>query len=293
MSISAKVEGRIAAQLKRYQSVLQQAKQRDISESDTCVIICDLISDVLGYKKYEQITTEHNIRGNYVDLAVQTDGAIRFLVEVKAIGIPLKDQHVKQAIGYGANEGIEWVVLTNGAVWRIYKLQFSQPIEKILLCEIDVLSTSPKDSGVVECFGNLSLEGFSKEAMENFSRQKEITSKFSLAAVLLTDSMVEALRKEIRRLSGTRVDSEYLLNALATEVIKRELIDGDEGKLAQSLVKRYVRAQAREKSRSAAEDDNEDASSIEAVSAVDSSTASAPQIKDPPAPSTTVTSTGS
>jgi hypothetical protein len=41
-----------------------------------------------------------------VDLAVKIDDEIRFIIEVKAIGIDLKDAHVKQAIDYAANEGL-------------------------------------------------------------------------------------------------------------------------------------------------------------------------------------------
>lgn len=267
MAVSAKVETRIAAQLKKYQPILEQAKQRDISESDTCLIICDFLSDVLGYKKFDHITTEHNIRGSFVDLAVQTDGTIRFLIEVKAIGIPLKDQHVKQVVDYASNQGTEWVVLTNGAVWRVYKIQFSQPIEKNLVCEFDLLSSGPKSPEVIECFGNLSREEFSKETMTEFFNQKEITSKFAIASVLLTEGMIEELRKEIRRLSGIRVDPEYLLETLSDEVIKRELIDSEEGKTAQATVKRYLRAQAREKNRSST--DSEKPSSPTASPTVD------------------------
>lgn len=265
MAVSAKVETRIAAQLKKYQPILEQAKQRDISELDTCLIICDLLSDVLGYKKFDHITTEHNIRGSFVDLVVQIDGTIRFLIEVKAIGIPLKDQHVKQAVDYAANEGTEWVVLTNGAVWRVYKVQFSQPIEKTLICEFDLLSSGPKSPEVIECFGNLSREEFSKETMTEFFNQKEITSKFAIASVLLTDGMIEALRKEIRRLSGIRVEPEYLFETLSDEVIKRELIDSEEGKTAQGTVKRYLRAQAREKNRASADDEKSDLPSSSAT----------------------------
>ena len=69
-------------------------------------------------------------------MAVKVDENIRFLIEVKAVGIELKDIHIKQAIDYAANEGIEWVILTNGAVWRVYNVHFGQPIEKILVCEV-------------------------------------------------------------------------------------------------------------------------------------------------------------
>jgi hypothetical protein len=39
-------------------------------------------------------------------LAVKIDEDIRFLVEAKAIGVLLKDTHVKQAIDYGANREV-------------------------------------------------------------------------------------------------------------------------------------------------------------------------------------------
>ena len=106
MAISKKVSDRLAQQLKKYQSVLSEAKDRDVSESDTVVIIADMLADLLGYKKYVEITTEFAIRGTYVDLAVKVGSDVRFLLEAKAIGQALKENHVKQAIDYGANHGI-------------------------------------------------------------------------------------------------------------------------------------------------------------------------------------------
>jgi len=38
------------------------------------------------------------IRGAFCDLAVKLDGALAFLIEVKAVGLELKEQHVKQAV---------------------------------------------------------------------------------------------------------------------------------------------------------------------------------------------------
>jgi len=52
MAVSAKVASRISTQLKKYQRVLEAAKQRDISEADTVTIITDILSDALGYDKY-------------------------------------------------------------------------------------------------------------------------------------------------------------------------------------------------------------------------------------------------
>jgi hypothetical protein len=248
MAISSKVESRISTELKRYQPILANAKQRDVSESDTVVIIADMLHDIFGYDKYQHVTTEHAIRGTYVDLAVVVDEDIRFLIEVKAIGLELKDNHVKQAIDYGANKGVEWVVLTNGGTWRVYKIYFSQPIEKSIIFEIDVLTANPKSSDLIECLGNLSREGFSKGSMSELLQQKLLTSRFSLAAVLLSDSILEEVRRELRRLSpGLKVDTAYLASALENEVIKRELVDSDEAKTAATVIKKLQRSLAREK----------------------------------------------
>jgi len=186
MAISKKVTERIIAQLKKYQAVLADAKNRDISESDTVVIIADMLSDLFGYKKYIEITTEFAIRNTYVDLAVKVGQEIRFLIEAKAVGVSLKDAHIKQAIDYGANQGIEWVILTNGIIWQIYKIQFRQPVDKILIYEVDILKANPKNAQILECFGNLSREGFTQSSMAAFCQQQQATSKFSLGAIILS-----------------------------------------------------------------------------------------------------------
>src|SRR5665647_367241 len=162
MAIPKKVIDRIALQLKKYQAILADAKDRDISESDTVVIIGDMLADLFGYKKYLEITTEFSIRGIYVDLAVKVGNDVRFLIEAKAIGVDLKDSHVKQAIDYGANHGIEWVILTNGIVWHVYKIYFKQPIEKVLIFEINLMQTTAKNQQLLECFCTLSREGFTQ-----------------------------------------------------------------------------------------------------------------------------------
>jgi len=259
MAVSQKVSTRISSGLKSFQNVLNKAKQRDISESDTVVIIGDMLSDMLGYDKYQHVTTEFAIRGTYVDLAVRVDDRIRFLIEAKAIGVDLKDSHVKQAIDYAANEGIDWVVLTNAAVWRVYKVQFTKPIDKVLVCDIDVLVANPRDAEVIECFGNLSREGFSRGSMGELLEQKQITSKFSLAAVLLSETMLNELRRELRRLSpGLKVDIEYLESVLLNDVIKRDLIETEEGESAASVIKKLQRALARERRKSEQDDDSAD-----------------------------------
>jgi len=114
MGIPNKAAERIKSELKRFQPIVQAAKTRDVNESDTVVIVTDLLQYIFGYDKYNEITSEHMIRGTYCDLAVKIDGTLAFLLEVKSIGTELKDGHVKQAVDYAANQGVDWVGLTKG-----------------------------------------------------------------------------------------------------------------------------------------------------------------------------------
>lgn len=247
MAIPAKVSNRISGNIKRYRTILLEMQKRDVSEADTVTVINDMLADLCGYDKYYEVTSQYAIRGTYVDLAVKVAEEIRYLIEVKAIGINLRDLHVKQAIDYAANQGIEWVVLTNGAVWRIYKVHFGQPIEKILVSEIDLLASGIKTDVIIECFGNLSKECFSKSTMADLLREKQITNKFTVAAILMTDEVLESLRKEIRRLSGIRVDLAYLRALMAEDIVKRDLLDGDEAQAAAQTLKKMQRSLAKRK----------------------------------------------
>jgi hypothetical protein len=250
MALPKKVVERLTLNLKRYQTILADAKNRDISESDTVVILADMLAELLGYKKYVEITTEFAIRGTYVDLAVKVGDDVRFLVEVKAINIDLKESHVKQAIDYGANHGIEWVVLTNGEVWQFYKIHFDKPIDKSLIFEVNLLQTTAKNSQLIECFGTLSREGFTQSSMTAFYQQQQATSKYSIGALLTTDAVLLTIKKELKKLSPTsKIEDEFLKNLLLTDVIKRELTEGEQATAAIELIKKSARAQARLKAK--------------------------------------------
>lgn len=161
-SIPTRVQDRLVAGIKRFIPILTAAKSRDVNESDTVTIITDMLSDVFGYDKYSEITSEYVIRNTFVDLAIKLDGKAQLLIEVKAIGLDLKEAYVKQAVDYGANEGIEWVVLTNGVIWQIYKVSFGKPVGHELILQIDFLNISHKNQGDLENLYLLTKEGLSR-----------------------------------------------------------------------------------------------------------------------------------
>jgi hypothetical protein len=146
MAIPTRTADRLSSGLKKYQPILASAKSRDVNESDTSMIVTDILAEVFGYDKYSEITRELCIRGTYCDLATRIDGKFQLLIEVKAIGLELKAPQVKQAVDYAANQGIEWVALTNGSVWKVYRVIFAKPIDAEPVLDIDLLALNSKNS---------------------------------------------------------------------------------------------------------------------------------------------------
>jgi hypothetical protein len=238
-NIPSRVASRLANGLKRFQPIIEASKARDDGEGDTVIIVTDVLADVFGYDKYNELTAEFAIRGTYCDLAVKLDGGVQALIEVKAIGSELKEAHVKQAVDYAANQGVDWVILTNGAVWRVYRVLFSKPIEQELVVEIDFCALNAKTPADLEGMFLFTKEGWSKSALGDFLSQKQALSRFFLGAMILSDPVVEVIRRELRRVSpDVRIDLEEIRKALTSEVIKREVMEGEKAEEARKKITR-------------------------------------------------------
>jgi predicted type IV restriction endonuclease len=238
MAIAKGVAARLAAGLKRFQPVVAAAKARDINESDTSLIVTDVLADVFGYDKYSELTRELCIRGTFCDLATKVDGKFQTIIEVKAIGLDLKDPHIKQAVDYAANQGIEWVVLTNGPIWRVFRVIFGKPIDAELVLDIDILELNPKKTEDIEALYLLTRESMLKSGLYAYHDHLQATNKFYLAAVVLSEPVLEAARRELRRVSEVLVATEEIRNALVAEVLKREVTEGEKADAARRKVQR-------------------------------------------------------
>lgn len=236
-AVPKKVAERLVAGVKRYQPILAAAKARDVGEADTVTIIKDMLADVFGYDKYSDVTSEHSIRGTFCDLAIKIDNQLVTLIEVKAIGLDLKDQHVKQAIDYAANQGVDWVLLTNGITWRVYHLIFAKPIDQELVLEIDFCALNSRSESDIELLYLWCKEGWQRSVLGEYHTQKQALSRFFVGAMLQTDAVLDVVRRELRRVSpDVRIDSSQIKDVLVNEVIKREVLEGDKADEARKRV---------------------------------------------------------
>lgn len=252
--IPTKTADRISAGIKRFQPILAAAKSRDVGESDTVTIIVDMLAEIFGYDKYSEITSEHAIRGTYCDLATKIDGNLQMLIEVKAIGIDLKEPHVKQAVDYAANEGIDWVVLTNGINWRVYKISFAKPISAELVVDIDFTTLGPKNQKDLEMLYLFCKEGWLKSVLGEYHSQKQALSRYFLGAMILSDPVLQVIRRELKRLSpDLKVEVDEIKSVITTEVLKREVLEGDKAEEAQKKANKAAAKVLRERAAKKAE----------------------------------------
>ncbi len=238
-SIPTKVQDRLSASVKRFQPILTSAKSRDVNESDTVTIIIDMLADVFGYDKYSEITSEYSIRGTFVDLAIKLDTKLQLLIEVKAIGLDLKEAYIKQAVDYAANEGIEWVVLTNGALWQIYKITYGQPVGSDLVLQIDFMHLSAKSTNDIENLFLLTREGLGKSVLGDYHTQRQALSRFFIGAITISDPVLDVIRRELRKISpDVKIDNDQIKDVLVQEIVKREVMEGEKADEAQRKVAR-------------------------------------------------------
>lgn len=238
-NIPTKVQDRLINSIKRFQPIIQSAKTRDVNESDTVIVVTDLLSEIFGFDKYSEITSEFTIRGTYCDLATKIENKVQYLIEVKAVGLDLKDHFVKQAVDYAANQGIDWVVLTNGNIWKIYKVGFGKPITQEVVCEFEFLKLNPKNPDDLDMLFLLTKEGWLKNHIETYRAQKQVLSKFFIATILLSEGIIGTVKRELRKLSpDIKVTDEQVFNVIQQEVLKREVVEGEKIEEAKRTISR-------------------------------------------------------
>lgn len=251
MAIPKRVQERLVNGMKQFVPVLQQLRDRDVSEADTVTLVKDVLSDVFGYDKYTELTSEYAIRGTRCDLAIKLEGKLVMLIEVKAIGLGLDDKHVKQAVDYAANEGVKWVILTNGVFWRMFEVMtLDGKIDKRLIIELELLTIDYRKESNQDLMFPFTREGFSKGSHMEMRDKQEATSKYLIAALLVNnESVMQVLRRELRRVVDVAVDEADVLRVLRDEVVKRDSLEGPLAEKAAAKVGRKETQALRKRSK--------------------------------------------
>jgi hypothetical protein len=213
---------RVRAAVRRFSKPLADLVARDANEGDTRLLVTDFLCDGLGYDKYEDLTTEYQVKGEFADYGVRIDKQLVAFIEVKRCATKLNAKHLRQVEMYAVNEGVEWMVLTNGQVWQVYHLTAGLPVVIDMALEVDLLGEGGP-SHKADALFPLAKEAFKRRIIDDLWRAKAAASPKSLTAVLLSETVLETTRKELRRQTSHNIDVKELARLLETTVFRESL----------------------------------------------------------------------
>lgn len=84
----------------------------------------------------------------------------------------MKQDHIKLAIYYRVNSGLDCVILTNGVSWKIYKIMFSNKVYHDLVFEFNFIDLSLKKENDMEMLFMILKESFSKSVLSDLHSLK-------------------------------------------------------------------------------------------------------------------------
>jgi predicted type IV restriction endonuclease len=208
-----KSKDRLRGFLKKNLKSLQVLRDRDAVEADTRTFVTDLLVEGLGFDKYEELTAEYMVRGEFADIGIRVAKKLRAFVEIKRISTELRELHIRQVKQYCANEGVEWAILTNGRRWNVYHISSTTPIQEHLVLDVDLLEGST-NSEIISALASLSKESFTKDVLASKWNAVRSLRPENLWLAIQAPSVQTAIRAQLRKSTGQLVDTKKLTEAL-------------------------------------------------------------------------------
>lgn len=205
-------------EFKKYLPVFRQAHDQAMNESDTSMRISKFCEEVLGYDVFNEISREHAVKERNVDYAIKVDGKVLFFIEVKQAGVSLKEKHVEQAGNYAANDGIPWVLLSNGKNWNMYHLSFDEGIQIDLAWSVDILEGDIKDACAK--LSMLHKKNVTKGELDEYFDKLKILSPKSIVQAIFHENTLRLIRMHLKKTSGVKIDEQELAEHIKNMISK-------------------------------------------------------------------------
>ncbi|KIH98322.1 hypothetical protein LP52_14355 [Streptomonospora alba] len=218
------VRSRLSGVVERFAGPLDELLDRDANEGDTRMLVADLLTEGLGFSKYGELTTEYRTKGESVDYGITLDGELFAFIEVKPCSTELDARNLRQAKLHAGEEGIAWVVLTNGRVWQVHHVGDGDDGTGLVV-DVDLRAESPLHKRV-DALLPLTREAVVRGRLDELRAWRAALEPEPLAHVLRSDPVASAIRAEVRRRTGHvghLGDLDEVLGALTEGVIARRL----------------------------------------------------------------------
>jgi hypothetical protein len=188
---------------------LERHKHSGLKEYPTRTILIDPLLSALGWdvRDPDEVELEYpTVDGKSVDYAMKINRKPVFLLEAKQLTDPLDDvKSITQVVGYAANDGIEWCVLTNGVRYKVYKASEKAAAPDKLLFEVSI---DPRDSAgltveqIATQLNRLSRDSLAQGVLDRLGTEIFTTGKVRKALDRLFIDAPQPLIRLIRKAIG-------------------------------------------------------------------------------------------
>lgn len=163
---------------------LDRHRKEGLKEYPTRTIFIDPALQALGWdvRDPDEVQLEYpTIDGKSVDYALKINRKPVLFIEAKPLNDSLTDvKSITQVVGYAANAGVEWCILTNGITYKVYRSTEKAEAPDKLLFEISIDSNESKDrpvQQVAEQFNRFSRDAMARGVLDEIGEQVFTTGK--------------------------------------------------------------------------------------------------------------------
>lgn len=211
----------------RLQSLAQEAGNKEEQVRIWCV---DALRTALGYSD-EEIETERKVLNGRIDIAIKKDDKVLIVIECKAIRSRLGANVLEQAGTYAATLSSNWVVLTNGDIWKLYRVmpRNGQEPRMELVFDVSILDEDGISERDAENLYLITSRAMSCGDTDKAYHRVVCKNSVRLRSALFSERVVKAIRLELTQAYqdefGERVniDDDEMLDALRDEFDLTEL----------------------------------------------------------------------
>lgn len=227
--INRKIQERLRAGLRCFKPLLKAAKERDASRAATLAL--DLLSDLFGFDRYSEVTSELDNREAVYDFAIHSGNSVAMLIRISPVCSAPDDRYLLATAQHALLHGVEWIVLTNGISWQVHHVEDTgktRPETPIVLA-FDLSHMQPGRDSHIETLFLLTREGHKSAGLNHFRLRLEVTNRHYLGAMMLSDPVVTAVRRELRKLNpGLQITPLEIRENLAKGVLRPDVAASSE-----------------------------------------------------------------
>ena len=196
-----------------------------LGEADTRQIIDDMLTSVLGYTLIDEVVSEFAVKGLKADYVVQLKGKPIFLIEAKSFAKDLKVQHLNQAAQYASLQGLDWILVSNGRHYDLYKIIWGKPMQSRKVFSVDL--TDPKRlQESIDCLQYLHKFAVSQKGLDLLWRKTIALDPANVAGLLYAPTVLNYLKRTLKSKHKRKFSDTELV--LALDKVIGEKVDLDE-----------------------------------------------------------------